>query len=149
MIDREKVIKGLTACTTWDNQGYPNCEECPYADSNGTCPDLYQMQVDALALLKEHEPKILTLDEVKAAQEKGITEGCYWYEGRFGGMAPVFVDIVFQGEIRLRSPWLFNDHNVGSDTMEAWCGLSIYGSIWRLWTHKPTQEQMEAVPWTE
>lgn len=56
MADIETVVKALECCTTTDEQGFPRCEECPYADPDGTCPDLDGMHRDALELLKEREP---------------------------------------------------------------------------------------------
>ena len=56
MPDREKVIKGLTACI--DDM----CDYCPYYDEEVPDCDYYgrcnriEMNRDALALLREHEP---------------------------------------------------------------------------------------------
>ena len=55
MPDREKVIKGLECCVTMPDI-YPRCEECPYADAEGTCANLNGLHRDALALLKAQEP---------------------------------------------------------------------------------------------
>ena len=59
MIDREKVIKGLTVHLS---NKVPPCDECPYANFEDTrryndpnsCS--LSMMADALALLKEQEP---------------------------------------------------------------------------------------------
>ena len=57
MPDREKVIKGLTACV--DDM----CDYCPYYDEEVPSWDYYgrcnriEMNRDALALLREHEQK--------------------------------------------------------------------------------------------
>ena len=56
MSDREKVIKGLEK--VWD--AFNHMEHELYAD----------YVLDALALLKEQEPKLLTLEEVKAFDEE-------------------------------------------------------------------------------
>ena len=60
MIDREKVIKGLTACNK------TNCECCPYNEAkkiNSENPICFinEMLSDALALLKEHQEQIRQL----------------------------------------------------------------------------------------
>lgn len=59
MADIETVVKALECCTTTDEQGFPRCEECPYADSDGTCPDIDAMHRHALELLKEQKPKLV------------------------------------------------------------------------------------------
>ena len=51
MVDREKVLKGLKACS--DDRG--NCRKCPYCHLKGlTC--LVTLTTDALELLQEQEP---------------------------------------------------------------------------------------------
>lgn len=55
MADLETVVKALECCTTTDEQGFPRCEECPYADSDGTCPDIDAMHRHVLELLKEQK----------------------------------------------------------------------------------------------
>lgn len=55
MPDREMVIKGLECCVTMSDI-YPRCEECPYADAEGTCANMNGLHRDALALLEAQEP---------------------------------------------------------------------------------------------
>ena len=63
MIDREKVIKGLTHCTrpTEYGKGGNHCMDCPYTEAIGfnqfKCNG-QQMMKDALALLKEQAEEI-------------------------------------------------------------------------------------------
>ena len=47
MVDREKVIRGLWCCKTY------NCTECPYLKVNGCIPRLYD---HAIAMIREQEP---------------------------------------------------------------------------------------------
>lgn len=54
MSDRQKVLKGLMCCTNGENN-VPRCEECPYADEQGTCEKLDELHRDALELLKTME----------------------------------------------------------------------------------------------
>lgn len=51
MADREKIIKGLKLCVVTGDF----CGECPYDDEMELCID--KLHDDALALLKEQEPK--------------------------------------------------------------------------------------------
>lgn len=61
MIEREKVIKGLEYHLKELTVG-KTCYECPYCGDN---PCEIQLIANAIALLKEQEPRVLTLDEVK------------------------------------------------------------------------------------
>ena len=60
MPDREKVIKGLTACRK------TACESCPYNASSGEISNpicfINEMLSDALALLKEHDAVVRCKD---------------------------------------------------------------------------------------
>lgn len=64
MADREKVIRGLTACNRRpiDGDG-SDCQNCPYYDDEDTAElpfgicNIQDMFDDALALLKERKPK--------------------------------------------------------------------------------------------
>lgn len=50
MTDRETVIKGLECC--YADGMVQNCEECPYAEQDGTCYRIDPLLRDALDLLK-------------------------------------------------------------------------------------------------
>ena len=56
-MDREKVIKGLYACTTFGEDGATDgdCKICPYDKGYATGECWVQMNRDALALLKEQQ----------------------------------------------------------------------------------------------
>lgn len=55
MPDREKVIKGLEACSDVYYGADGACSSCPYSQTNGDrC--LAELVHDAIALLKEQEP---------------------------------------------------------------------------------------------
>ena len=65
MSDREKVIKGLERCKLYNKD---NCDECPYdynGRGNGKSECTAELASDALALLQEQQPRVLTLEEVK------------------------------------------------------------------------------------
>ena len=64
MIDREKVIKGLIACTSDDSQAedeWHDCENWPYCDicATGNTGIGIPVMLDALALLKEQDSEIV------------------------------------------------------------------------------------------
>ena len=57
MTKLEKVVKGLECCTTIGEDDFPICNECPYF-CDETCPNLDEMHMDALELLKaKYKPR--------------------------------------------------------------------------------------------
>ena len=58
MTKHEKVIRALECCGS-----IMNCEECPYNDKPVGC--FTRLKSDALELLKERHPRVLTLEEMK------------------------------------------------------------------------------------
>jgi hypothetical protein len=108
MTDREKVIKGLECCTFI--LGKRKCNECPYQPDNGC----YQLQDDFHALLKEQEPRVMTLDELTEIYVEFKNDIC---------------------QIRLTN---FDLQKIVKYAVDGDC---------RLWTGKPTVEQMKAVKW--
>ena len=65
MVDREKVIKGLEC------HAEVNCAECPYRDGWRTCPFGETLLADAIALLKEQEERIETLESLRRIEQEG------------------------------------------------------------------------------
>ena len=67
MPDREKVIKGLYACTTLSENGVTDgdCKICPYDNGYATGECWLLMNRDALALLKEQESELSYRDAKK------------------------------------------------------------------------------------
>ena len=120
MTDREKVIKGLECCLG-KGQKRGMCEDCPYDTNAGRMKcNLGDMHVDALALLKAQEPRVMTLDEYKALAEKPKEER----------------DPVWEEWHGLRSTWAIPNQAYGG-----------YGTSWRCWTSRPDQATREATPW--
>jgi hypothetical protein len=107
MIDRQKVIKALELC----REG--RCHSgCPYNHINVGCRK--QLDTDAIALLKEQEVRVMTLDELT---------GIY---------------VEFKGNV---CPIRLSNFDLQKIIMYADSGVC------RLWTGKPTGEQMEATKW--
>lgn len=74
MIDREKVIKGLTICRH-KAISQENCKECPYIydkrSKHSNCEGV--LHYDALALLKEQEEKIYSAREIAMEESTNAT----------------------------------------------------------------------------
>jgi hypothetical protein len=123
---REKVIRGLESCLRLCD--YNACRECPYGDGT-PCKLLH----DALALLREQEPRVMTFEEIK--DNMGV---------------PVWV------EYADNENW--NGYGVPTSDHKAY--IMIYGAnaycanyahthnvAWRAWSARPTEEQRKAVKW--
>lgn len=133
---REQVIKGLECClrgTDWEKM----CDECPYEATeeekqhvDWDC-HLDQLRKDALALLKEQEARVLTLEEVLGGDE------C-WVEYINGGYG--YCDCYLDDDAKsiVINRTLRKDFNVPPNG---------YGKVWRCWSARPTDEQRKAVKW--
>lgn len=123
---REKVIRGLECCALGS---LSNCEGCPYTETR--CSE--HLCGDALALLKEQEPRVMTLEELQAIETpwNRNTPPYLWMENRSGRdnrWYPVWDIRECVGMIGTR-------------------GNQNYGVIWRVWSCRPTPEQMRDTPW--
>ena len=145
MIDREKVIKGLECCADLQRDTMHRvCDVCPYNDSynrdfykdprQGACVSIHPLLRDALELLKEQKPRLLTY--------------CDMYDKDFGylqlkddgGMYPVFL---FGGG--------WDDENCMTFMKRSKKLVRLDGDWlnknWRVWDKCPTPEEAEATPW--
>ena len=124
MADREKVINELRF------QLY----------SKEVTDEHYPVQLSALdatailILLKEHEPRVLTLEEVPDAVF------CYLEYKAYGTIEPAIF-----GEADIDDTVAFTTLEDGKDYLD----LSDYCKAWRCWTAMPTDEQREAAKWDE
>lgn len=131
MIDREKVINGLECCIERDPDDHTRCGECPYKST--MCGN--RLKIEALALLKAQQPRLMTLEEVIALP--------YGY---------VLIETDKNGSLCWVDALLFcKNTNFSFDfiTLEGRARLlgAEYNKEWRCWTDLPTAEQREAEPW--
>lgn len=136
MADREKIMEALTLCANGEPCTGEKYRTCPYSPIGK--PEYYNcgaaMAADALALLREQEPRVMTLEEVKAYD----WDYCYLEEERLPGK-----------EYRA----VCGDYALTCITWPCVTSMRIqhgdekYGKKWRCWTHKPTDEQRKAVKW--
>ncbi len=143
MPDREKVIRGLEACNRQSYNG-SDCQNCPYYDDEDTAElafgicNIQDMFDDALALLKEQEPRVLTAEEMAQIEPDTV----YWGEGH---------------HVRKLWPMAFTDEAI--EDSDSGFLKDSYGRIyevelynkgvmgWRLWTSRPSPEQMRDTKW--
>lgn len=138
MPDREKVIRGLEACNRQSYNG-SDCQNCPYYDDEDTAElafgicNIQDMFDDALALLKEQEPRVMTREEVLTLPEGAVV----WFEERSDDSRDYIGPLVSDGN------GFFGDFGRGVDMHAAELKRK------RCWTSRPTEEQRKAVPWED
>ena len=100
--------------------------------------EYYPVQLSAsdataiLALLKEQQPRVLTLEEVPDAVF------CYLEYKAYGTIEPAIF-----GEVDTDDTVAFTTLEDGKDYLD----ISDYCKAWRCWTAMPTDEQRKAVAW--
>lgn len=119
---REKVIDGLVSCMAPSPDG---CWLCPYMINEREW-DCRQLQKDALRLIR---PRVLTLEEATQA------EVC-WVEARG-------TDLIGPGRVLADAGHVIIQHIGEGVTIPS----TDYGTGWRCWSARPTDEQREAVEW--
>ena len=139
MAEREKVIQGLEAHANPKTCETCAGEYCPYYNRGGSYPKVTCssfLAADALALLREQEPRVLTLEEIRSGTVEVV-----WLED--ADKPNVIPGIWF----RLSNEG--GDEAVDIHVMDGFVGarLEVYGKMWRAWTSRPTEEQRKAVPW--
>ena len=128
MPDREKVITALAICT-----GKCKCVGCWYGQNNPDfrCQD--RLKEDALALLREQEPRVLTHDETIV-----LPEGTpVWFE-ESNDTGQTFL-----------SPMICHGNGLYGNRFMLVDAKQLYWRGRRFWTAKPDVEQRKAVKWNE
>lgn len=119
MAEREKVIRGLKVCTTDDFCS----DECPYSQCDGrSCH--YPLMRDALALLREQEPRVMTWEEINKRAESLDPDPIFVQWKETGGTA-----------------WIVGSINIIAGMVNAG------NRDVRAWTSRPTPEQMRETKW--
>lgn len=130
MADRERVMKELS----WLIYNFPQQKD-PKDAADKMCNAINTYCSDALTLLKEQEPRVLTLEELQDIETPWDrnTPPYLWVEGRSAR------------ESRWMSWGFMHDLVRLPGTM----GVQNYGSAWRVWTLQPSPEQAMNTPWEE
>lgn len=131
MIEREKVQHGLECCYN------DNCGACPYSAIK-KCQ--HKLHSDALSLLKEQEPRVMTPEEASNALQ---TEDFVIIEDTENG---VLFGMRGEEDIQLSNGEYieFYDLEVKDSVYRR-----QYGRTFRLWTHKPSEDQRKGVKWDD
>ena len=134
----DKVIQGLENCGD-----LMFCEWCPYNDKPVGCFE--RMKSDALDLLKEQEPRVLTLEEVLKhySLPPVVLDDLGWQEDYLQDIKPLYFDFPTKDTFAVH--WRGYQHV--RTYLEDW--KASYGQTWRCWTARPTDEQREAATWND
>lgn len=127
MIDREEVFDGLDCCI----EGLCDCCHYKKSDGPGGCKD--ELMVDAFALLKAQQPRVMTLEEVRTAE-------VVWLEQVGECVCAIKIQNFDNGTMS----FAYEYNNFPSFVN---IKPKYYGKISRCWTSRPTDAQMEATPW--
>lgn len=134
MADREKVIKGLTCC----RKGF--CFACPYNDGVDSNVDCKQKWADdCLELLKEQEPRVLTLNEVEDKLDDVVwmeEPGCENLSANFAVIA------AYSTKYNKVYAYFFSTRKKEFEYGE-------YNKTWRCWSAKPSDAERKAVAWND
>lgn len=135
MPDRGKVLLALKQHLIV-NDG-EECEYCPYGDlyKIDCVRQLYQ---DAVELLKEQEPRVLTWDELMALPHGEETN------------APVVIEEKYPVETwdkGTQCKWAGARFAQEMAQDHFWHNQDTYNKIWRVWTALPSKKQRKAVKW--
>ena len=148
MKDREKVIRGLECCVKHD-EDFKTCSslDCPYLDDCDSINHFVKASLirDALELLKEQEPRVMTLKEVidHYSLPPVFVDDLNAQEDYLQDIAPLYFD--FPSDDPWNVHWRrYQDvkNYLDSDSLK-----ESYGKKWRCWTGRPTDEQRQEVKW--
>lgn len=123
--DRGNTIKAIEICYTLGH----NCTECPLF-SEDDCND--KLMRDALSLLKEQEPRVMTITEAYTAD--------FAYVECVGVITPA---LRTSNEREGHRESYFATQQLGGE----WMRWADYDITWRCWTSRPTEEQRKEEPW--
>lgn len=144
MTDRQKVISALDNCVNnyLGDCSTELCVNCPYYDGNasGSCFSLYPIMKDALALLNDQAPRVLTLDEVRGTRDEAV-----WLDEIGSDNEPKIDSYVTEYSLTDVDTKECIHHVIfqhSRQTLE-----DGYGRYWRCWSAKPTTEQWMKTKW--
>lgn len=135
---REEVMHGLRRCIV-PYAAYI-CEKCSYFEKYGLSECVEHLMKDAHDLLKEMEPRVMTVEELCRARGKPA-----WFEARNGRLYTGWVLIYDVQDGMGITGTRVGVTEPGHVTI--WPAVELYGSKWRCWTSEPTEEQRRATPW--
>lgn len=161
MLDRNLIIEKLHCYRMKTDPEYCNVSECPYNNDDpehGNWCCYNRLLHDVETLLKEQEPRLLGLEEVKAIalRESKRTLSSkvepVWLEQNEDGLTNLALVLIswwyMEGIDEDETEFEFIAKYFGTDLDDTLNYLD-YGTRWRVWSNKPTIEQRKAVKWDD
>lgn len=141
MTELEKVVKGLESLRDICNAK----ADMAVGEGRTVWAGYASVVYCALALLREQVPRVMTQEELAAAQKTPVwRETKSKHKDLYNGWMLAYEIQRGQGIMGQRQGMTEPNGRVG------WgCKLDDYGKTWRCWTSHPTDEQREAVKWDE
>lgn len=135
---REKVIFAIENCLTTDSVTECRKTECPFISCRESC--LEWLLRSALALLKEQEARVMTVEEVRDCVD-------YVWAEIFTPMNERRCLIYcLIGQNQGYSEVADLDEDSGQSWARQW---DNYGKTWRCWTSRPTDKERRDTKWEE
>lgn len=119
-----------------DFKSFINELQMPRDDYNGIMAYID----DGAELLKEQEPRVMTLEEVEDALDSVVWVDRPLFDNSSSEYALIDSYSRKLQTVELRYPFCDKDYKERSD-------YATYGKTWRCWTARPTEEQRKAVKW--
>ena len=140
MDDREKVIKGLEHCKCRSGCN-SNCPYSPIMEDHNFGIDecTSQLAADALSLLKAQEPRVMTITEAFDAEVAWLER----YANPDDGVEPIIQPVI----IRYYENGYWQCLVEQEESADLSLFLDGFGTEFRFWTSRPTDEQRKAVKW--
>ena len=134
MNDTEKIINGLGEISVFFFEMYMK-------EIGGRVYKEYcDVAENAIALLKEQEPRVMTLSEIEQSEECIV-----WFEDdQFNKNTP-YNHAVVDG-IDQRNGWVWL-RTIGNMGLQQRRDYENYGKRWRCWTKRPAEDQRKAAKW--
>lgn len=144
MIDRKQLITALDNCVNeyLGETSTDVCSNCPYYDGNssGSCFSLYPIMKGALDVLKDQEPRVLTLDELRGTRGEPV-----WMDEADSDNEPKIDSYVCEYSLTDVDTKDCVHHVIfehSRQTLE-----DGYNHYWRCWSAKPSEEQWLNTKW--
>lgn len=140
MTDEEKILSDLKGIAEYFMELYREEEDREVYGQHRDRMAIVESACDLIeGLLKEQEPRVLTLEEVKRLQS--LRDGAVWLESWSGVVYPVLPEMSL--------PNITYFVAIPFNAYRSWVENEYYSKTWRCWSARPTDELREAVQWQE
>lgn len=144
----DNTKKGLECCTPrWDGHKWVTCNiECPYITDTLSATCRAVLCEDALTYIRQLEAKLAEYEKpLEPLPEEQIYNDPVWLEMRADNVEPMIADIVPS----FTDPGEKAEITLLGNPRRAHLPYDHYGSSWRCWSRRPTDEERKAAKWDD